>query len=184
MRFQFPFGPLFMRIRRLKKKLQNWWNISFLKREIEPKSCFVGFFYQNYLRKISFFPCVLFVMSTKRVVMNRLATSTIISAAALLSGSVPAFAETSALTDLGNVMFVGDSITHGVNSASYRWELHKILVDNGISYNSVGYKTANYSGGVTVGEMYGGVNFNNVHSSEASARAWEIAGRKDGAKVR
>lgn len=108
--------------------------------------------------------------------MNRLATSTIISAAALLSGSVPAFAETSALTDLGNVMFVGDSITHGVNSASYRWELHKILVDNGISYNSVGYKTANYSGGVAVGEMYGGVSFNNVHSSQASARAWELAG--------
>ncbi len=80
--------------------------------------------------------------------------------------------------NLGNVMYVGDSITHGVKSASYRWALHKIFVDNGISYNAEGIKTGNYSGGVTAGTEYGGVAFNNLHCSEASARAWEIAGRQ------
>ncbi len=85
-------------------------------------------------------------------------------------------------TDLGNVMYVGDSITHGVNSASYRWELHKIFVDNGISSTSIGVMTGNYSGGVSAGTQYGGVVFNNVHSSQASARAYEIAGRQGGSK--
>lgn len=79
-------------------------------------------------------------------------------------------------------MYVGDSITHGVNSASYRWALHKIFVDNGISYTEKGIKTGNYSGGVTTGSSYGGRIFQNVHSSEASARAYEIAGRTTGSK--
>ncbi len=93
-----------------------------------------------------------------------------------------ASASSTSSTDLGTVMYVGDSITHGVNSASYRWELHKIFVDNGFTCDSVGVKTGNYSGGVSAGTTYGGVAFNNVHSSQASARAWEIAGRKDGAR--
>lgn len=85
-------------------------------------------------------------------------------------------------TDLGNVMYVGDSITHGINSASYRWALHKIFTDNGISYNAEGLETGNYSGGVTAGTSYGGKVFNNEHSSQASARAWEISGRKNGTR--
>lgn len=36
--------------------------------------------------------------------------------------------------DLGNVMYVGDSVTHGVNGGSWRWAMHKIFADNGISY--------------------------------------------------
>ena len=80
-------------------------------------------------------------------------------------------------TDLGNVMYVGDSITHGMNSGTYRWALHKIFADNGISYHAEGVKTGNYSGGVTAGTSYGGQVFNNEHSSQASARAWEISGR-------
>ncbi len=86
-------------------------------------------------------------------------------------------AKATAPTDLGDVMYVGDSITHGVNSASYRWGLHKILVDNGIGYDAVGVKTGNYSGGVSNGTMYGNVAFENVHSSQASARAYHISGR-------
>lgn len=85
-------------------------------------------------------------------------------------------------TDLGNVMYVGDSITHGLNSASYRWALHKIFTDNGISYKAEGIKTGNYSGGVTAGTSYGGQVFNNVHSSQSSARTWEISGSKSGAR--
>ena len=85
-------------------------------------------------------------------------------------------------TDLGKVMFVGDSITHGVNAPSWRWCFHKILVDNGIRYESVGYRTGNYSNGVPAGAEYGGVAFNNVHSAQSSARAWELAGRKAGGR--
>ncbi len=85
-------------------------------------------------------------------------------------------------TDLGNVMYVGDSITHGVNSASYRWALHRIFVDNGFSYNEVGVMAGNFSGGVAAGSAYGNVAFGNVHTSQASARAWEISGRRDGSR--
>ena len=48
---------------------------------------------------------------------------------AALAAAFPAATAAPAGTELGNVMFVGDSITHGVNSASYRWALHKIFTD-------------------------------------------------------
>lgn len=99
---------------------------------------------------------------------------------AALAAAFPAATAAPAGTELGNVMFVGDSITHGVNSASYRWALHKIFTDNGISYRAEGVKTGNDSGGVTAGTSYGGQIFNNEHSSQASARAWEISGRSNG----
>ncbi|MCQ2366560.1 MAG: GDSL-type esterase/lipase family protein [Akkermansia sp.] len=83
---------------------------------------------------------------------------------------------------LEHVMYVGDSITHGVNSASYRWAFHKILVDNGIDSTAVGYKTGNHSAGVQPGTAYAGKPFSNVHSAQASARAWELAGRKPGGR--
>lgn len=82
--------------------------------------------------------------------------------------------------DLGNVMYVGDSITHGVNGGSWRWAMHKIFADNGISYTEKGIMTGNHSGGVAAGTSYGGRVFQNLHSSAASARAYEIAGRADG----
>ena len=98
---------------------------------------------------------------------------------ALLSVGV---ACTAAAADLGNVMYVGDSITHGVGAASYRWQMHKILVDNGISYAEQGVQSGNYSGGVQPGTKYGYVGFENVHSSQSSARAWEISGRSAGSR--
>lgn len=101
---------------------------------------------------------------------------------AALAAAFPAATAAPAGTELGNVMYVGDSITHGVNSASYRWALHKIFTDNGISYQAKGVKTGNYSGGVTAGTSYGGQVFNNEHSSQASARAWEISGRSSGSR--
>lgn len=79
--------------------------------------------------------------------------------------------------DLGNVMYVGDSITHGINSGSWRWAMHKIFADNGISYTEKGIMTGNSSGGVAAGTSYGGRVFQNIHSSAASARTYEIAGR-------
>ncbi len=82
---------------------------------------------------------------------------------------------------LGKVMFVGDSITHGYGTASYRWEFHKILVDNGISFSVVGVTRDNLVPklGVTAGTAYAGVPFNNRHSAMSSERAYEIAGRRN-----
>lgn len=105
-----------------------------------------------------------------------------LSLLAALLAAVPTATAAPSGTDLGNVMYVGDSITHGINSASYRWALHKIFTDNGISYNAEGVKTGNSSGGVTAGTSYGGQVFNNAHSSQASARAWEISGSANGAR--
>ena len=73
-------------------------------------------------------------------------------------------------------MYVGDSITHGYQSASYRWALHKILVDNNISYDEVGYNTNN-TGGDLAGDSYRGVAFKNVHSATSGIRAWDVAGK-------
>ncbi len=78
---------------------------------------------------------------------------------------------------LGNVMYVGDSITHGVAAASYRWPLFKIWVDNGIEQKEVGVHARNHSGGVAPGTRYGTATFHNVHSAISSERAYEIAGR-------
>ncbi len=79
--------------------------------------------------------------------------------------------------ELGNVMFVGDSITHGVAAASYRWPLFKIWVDNGITLQEVGVHARNHSGGVQPNSTYGNATFLNVHSAISSERAYEIAGR-------
>ena len=79
--------------------------------------------------------------------------------------------------DLGRVMFIGDSITHGVATGSYRWALHKIWVDNGIAFEVVGVETGNYGHGVDVGAMYIGKEFNNKHAAMSSQRAYETSGR-------
>ena len=80
--------------------------------------------------------------------------------------------------DLGNLMCVGDSITHGFRAPSYRWPLHKTLVDNGVSFAAVGVHAGNAfrEGSVPAGTPYAGVLFNNRHSAMSSERAYEIAG--------
>ncbi len=81
--------------------------------------------------------------------------------------------------ELGRVMFVGDSITHGYGTSSYRWDLHKILVDNGVKFSVVGVTQENLrpDRGTKAGTLYGGVPFNNRHSAMSAERAWEVAGR-------
>lgn len=81
--------------------------------------------------------------------------------------------------DLGNIMFVGDSITHGFGTPSYRWPLHKVLVDNGVKFVAVGVTQGNQNPRFCVepGTLYAGVAFNNRHSAMSSERAYEIAGR-------
>ena len=89
-----------------------------------------------------------------------------------------AFAEESPLTfgdDLGDVMYIGDSITHGVNSGSYRWSLFQILADNGVAHNDLGPLTNNWSGGLAVGTLYAGQTFTNSHAAVYGSHAYEIS---------
>ena len=95
----------------------------------------------------------------------------------LLAGCVVCGAEQP--LQLGRIMFVGDSITHGFGTSSYRWPLHKILVDNGVQFVAVGVTQDNLrpQTGTPAGTKYAGVPFNNRHSAMSSGRAYEVAGR-------
>lgn len=80
---------------------------------------------------------------------------------------------------LGRVMFCGDSITHGVNDQTWRWQLFKILVDNGVEAQIVGPRSG-YTPGYTklstsdAGDSYAGVEFPNVHLAQSSGRTHNI----------
>ena len=80
---------------------------------------------------------------------------------------------------LGRVMFMGDSITHGVNDKTWRWQFFKILVDNGIEAEIVGPRsgyTPGYARLATrdIADNYGGVEFPNVHLAQSSGRTHNI----------
>lgn len=82
--------------------------------------------------------------------------------------------------NLGRVMFIGDSLTHGVGAASYRWALHKIWADNGVGFEVIGITEGNRrpKQGIAPGTDYRGRIFNNRHCAMTSERAYEISGRK------
>ena len=102
-----------------------------------------------------------------------------LAALALAAVGTLAFgASKKAPAELGNVLYIGDSITHGFGAPSYRWELHKILVDNGVSYTEIGIETGNHSNGVEPGTSYIGVPFKNVHAAASGERAYEVSNRK------
>ena len=78
---------------------------------------------------------------------------------------------------VGRVTFMGDSITHGVNDQSYRWQLFKTWTDNGIENEIVGPREGYYNTpGHTedAGSSYGGAEFANVHLAQASGRTHNI----------
>lgn len=80
-------------------------------------------------------------------------------------------------TSIGRVTFLGDSITHGVNDQSYRWQLFKTLTDNGIENEIVGPREGYYSTPShteDAGSSYGGAEFANVHLAQASGRTHNI----------
>ena len=83
----------------------------------------------------------------------------------LLAGSVVCSADAS--VEVGRVMCVGDSITHGSFAPSYRWPLHKIFVDNGVKFEFVGVNVGNQPQkyGVTPGIVYAGVGNGNIHKN-------------------
>lgn len=81
---------------------------------------------------------------------------------------------------LGRVMFMGDSITHGVNDCTWRWQLFKILVDNGVEAEIVGPRSG-YTPGYTklstrdsAMNSYGGSEFPNYHLAQSSGRTHNI----------
>lgn len=82
-------------------------------------------------------------------------------------------------TSLGRVLFVGDSITHGVGDQTWRWQLFKTMVDNGIENEIAGprsdYDTrfANTTSDRGMAS-YGGVDFANVHLAQSSGRTHNI----------
>ena len=88
--------------------------------------------------------------------------------------------------DLRNVMYVGDSITDGVTGMkSWRYSFFQVLADGGIGQNEEGYfQHRQSSHAIPDGTIatYGGREFQNTHSAEASARSWETSGKKDGAR--
>ncbi len=92
---------------------------------------------------------------------------------------------TLAADDPGGIIFIGDSITQGGNFnsglvASYRYQLFKNFVDNGITYNPMG-TTQGASGGVDVSSKtpdYLGHTFSNVSEAAASGRSYQYAGHE------
>ncbi|MCQ2366469.1 MAG: hypothetical protein MJ056_04835 [Akkermansia sp.] len=85
--------------------------------------------------------------------------------------------------DLGNVMYVGDSITDGVSGqASWRYAFFKILTDVGVTQNEEGYYQHTQSSGKITTAEYRGVTFQNNHSSKSSARSYEVAGTRSGGR--
>lgn len=82
-------------------------------------------------------------------------------------------------TSLGRVMFMGDSITHGVADASYRWQFFKILVDNGLEFEIGGPRAGEQSTPITsdftVGSAsYGSVHYADVHYARSSGRTYNM----------
>ena len=81
---------------------------------------------------------------------------------------------------LKRVMFMGDSITHGVNDCTWRWQLFKILVDNGVEAEIVGPRSGYTPGYAKLAtkdsamSSYGGTEFPNVHLAQSSGRTHNI----------
>ena len=98
-----------------------------------------------------------------------------VSFTTLSSGS--AYAADAASTDVGKILFMGDSITHGVRDQTYRWQLFKSFVDNGITFDINGPRSGYNSDAWNMndaGDAYGGVSFENLHYAEASGRAYQM----------
>ena len=98
-----------------------------------------------------------------------------VSITTLSTGS--AYAADAASTDVGKILFMGDSITHGVHDQTYRWQLFKSFVDNGITFDINGPRSG-YNSAIQnmndAGDAYGGVSFENAHYAEASGRAYQM----------
>ena len=106
----------------------------------------------------------------------------IFSAAALFAASaLPIIPAGAATPDIGDIVFVGDSITqaNGTNAVSYRYSLWKHFVDSGVAYSPVGSMTIYQSGSSTSSlvSTYLGQTFDNTNEGHFG---WDVAWLGDG----
>lgn len=113
------------------------------------------------------------------------------SAGWLLLGGASAMTQFQATEDLGKTMFIGDSITHGSRDAniSWRWWMHRLLVDNGISYEEVGVVRGGHimrqlHSTLYIDAVYGDTVFHNWHAAYSGARTTDIVGKRASGKFR
>lgn len=108
-----------------------------------------------------------------------------------LLGGEPVKADFQAVEHLGKTTFIGDSITHGSRDTniSWRWWMHRLFVDNGISYEEVGVVRGNHIMGKlhsawNVDVVYGDSVFHNCHSAYSGSRSTDIIGKRASGKFR
>jgi len=77
---------------------------------------------------------------------------------------------------LGRVTFIGDSITEGINDQTWRYQLFKNLVDNGIEFEIAGLREGYDSSHLPANPEteYGGVEFVNSHLAKSSGRTYGL----------
>ena len=88
---------------------------------------------------------------------------------------------------LGKVLFMGDSITHGYWDMTYRWQVFKALVDNGAEFELTGPKSGYTSGKLPssstnpdYGSLYLGTAFVNEHYAQSSGRSGQMLDGSNG----
>lgn len=99
--------------------------------------------------------------------------------------------EWTAAEDLGGTMFIGDSITHGSRDAnlSWRWWMHRLLVDNNIPYKEVGVVRGSHimrqlHSGLYVDVVYGDSVFHNCHAAYSGSWSADVVGKRKSGKFR
>lgn len=90
---------------------------------------------------------------------------------------LPLLVSAAELPFIGQWMAVGDSITHGTYSYSYRWYLQKNFIDAGVSFDAVGCRSGCYTPAYNTAE-YRGRSFDNEHSAQFNIWADEISGQR------
>lgn len=92
---------------------------------------------------------------------------------------------------LGATMFIGDSITHGSLDAnlSWRWWMHRLLVDNNIPYEEIGVVRGSHRmrmlhTALNVDVAYGDSVFHNWHAAFSGARTTDVVGKRASGKFR
>ena len=115
----------------------------------------------------------------------------VLSVCLFLLGGAPAGAAVQAAEQLGKTMFIGDSITHGSRDTniSWRWWMHRLFVDNGISYEESGVVRGNHimrllHSTCNVDVAYGDSVFHNIHSAYSGSRSTDIVGKRASGKFR
>lgn len=109
----------------------------------------------------------------------------------MLLGAASAKAEFQAPDELGRTMFIGDSITHGSLDAnlSWRWWMHRLLVDNNIPYEEIGVVRGSHRmrmlhTELNVDVVYGDSVFHNWHAAFSGARTTDVVGKRASGKFR